>query len=359
MLTAIVGILLGNLLIATLFAPALRRLQQILDKFADIELPHISRWQIGQQMTSEEYRKAEDSAVANFNRLFREYSMAFNSFKKVAGVFVSAILILACVVVWQTPLSLVLRALCALAGVITILGTGWFLQRAVAPTPGQLVSIDFIENNFANLHLDLLFNSAHLHIDFGRMLGSADPNMHFSLSKQLMFSGYRFLMTVSDTTCSRVFFFAYGELGPKINFQQIWTPEISSFIVPLGDFSLADALRQSHALKLCLWLFVPTPKGWVEAKPLHPRFLEEDMTEDMGGQTGVTVLSSNCKWTICDEDVDFEKKSIGGFERWRITRLVVPGATSPQAILQMFKAKIEHCRKIRTGDCTNRPLVIA
>jgi hypothetical protein len=52
MLTAIVGILFGNLLVATLFAPASNNLHKILTKFADIKLPY--RELFGAQQTAAE-----------------------------------------------------------------------------------------------------------------------------------------------------------------------------------------------------------------------------------------------------------------------------------------------------------------
>jgi hypothetical protein len=56
MLTAIVGILFGNLLVATPFAPALNNVHQILTKFADIKLPY--RELFGAQQTAAELQQA-------------------------------------------------------------------------------------------------------------------------------------------------------------------------------------------------------------------------------------------------------------------------------------------------------------
>jgi hypothetical protein len=70
MLTAIVGILLGNLLIATLFAPALQRLREILRSFANIQLFH--RIPFGERLSFNRVREIQKKAASDFNRLFRE-----------------------------------------------------------------------------------------------------------------------------------------------------------------------------------------------------------------------------------------------------------------------------------------------
>lgn len=136
-------------------------------------------------------------------------------------MFVTAIIILACVVAWQMSSNIGIRILWMALFVGAI-----FLQRASAPTPGQLVSIDFLQNNFANLHLSPLFDCSRLHINFGRMLGSDDPLAHFSIYQRFMFLRYKFVMAISDQECSRVYFVAYGQMDTTVNFQQEWTPEI-------------------------------------------------------------------------------------------------------------------------------------
>jgi len=350
MLTAIVGILLGNLLIATLFAPALQKLREILSKFADIQLPHGSAWPGEERMTFKQRHEAEETAARDFNLLYREYQMSFNAFKRVGAVFVAAIIILACVVAWQMTSSIRMRLFWTSLFVVAICYAGLFLQRAIAPAPSQLISIDFLQNNFANLHLSSLFDCSDLHINFGRMLGARDPLAHFSIFQKLMFLGYRFLMTISDQECSRLYFVAYGQMDASVNFQQTWTPEIQTFSIPLGDFSLSEAIRNSESLHLNLWLFIPTPKGWVPEKNLHPRILIEPITEKLGERTGIRLHSSTCVWDSLDTNVDFERRSVAGFAFWKVTRLIVPAANSPQAILRIFQRRVEQCRRIQCQD---------
>jgi hypothetical protein len=349
MLTAIVGILLGNVLIATLFAPALQKLREILGKFGSIELPYRSVLPGAGRISTEEWYRAEDAATRAFNRLFREYVMSFNAFKKVGAVFFTVIIILACVVAWQLPLNICIRLLLMIILVGVILGAGLYLQRAIAPTPSQLVSIDFLQNNFANLHLSSLFDCSHLHINFGRQ-DLRDRVMHFSIDQDLMFWGYRFLVAVSNPECSRVYFVAYGDMSTTLNYNQILTPEIQLFSIPLGDFSFSEAMQDSNLLNLHFWLFIPTPKGWVGEKSLHPRILSDEVTSSMGGNTGVRLNPNSCAWGSLDENVSFERKFKAGFASWKFTRLVIPAPNSPQAILQMFRGKVEHCGGIQSHD---------
>ena len=92
--------------------------------------------------------KANEVAAREFNRLFREYTISFAAFKKLGFVFVAAIILLVGTVVWQTPLTVGPRVafLLLLAGIIFLVGL--YLQRSIAPTPAQLASIDFLQNNF-------------------------------------------------------------------------------------------------------------------------------------------------------------------------------------------------------------------
>ena len=348
MLTAIVGILLGNLLIATLFAPALRRLRDILDKFASIELPYHNL--LGEGLTGEQFRQAEAAAGEKFSTLFREYNMSYQAFRKIAAVFVIAIIVLACAVAWQTPLHLAMRFLIMLLSTGTILIVGLFLKTTVAPSPGQLVSIDFLQNNFANLHLESFFNSSRLHVVFGRSLIASDPVMHFALFQKMVFLGYRFLFAVTNRECSRLYFVSYGQLDSSTDFRHYWTPTTKAFEIPLGDFSFSDALRDCNSLCFHLWLFIPTPKGWQKPGHDHPRFLSEEITTILGDQVGVRLSSGDCKWDSIDAKVDFDRKSFFGCSSYVISRIDVPRPESADVILRRYKEKVEHCKDTQSED---------
>lgn len=350
MLTAIVGILLGNLLIANLFAPALQRLRDILSKFSSIELPHKTSWADEERLTAEQRRRLEEKAVDEFNLLFREYEMSFKAFQRIGAVFIASIVVLASAVVWQLPLMMKTRLVIGVSSILGILLVGRFLQEAIAPRSSQLVSIDFMQNNFANLHLESFFNCARLHINFGRGLASHDPVMHFSIFQKLMFLGYKVLLAVTDDTVTNLYFWSYGYLDSSADFHQYWTPEIKAFEVPLGDFSLADALLNTDTLRVHLWLFIPTPRGWIKPKADHPRFISEDMTTMLGNQVGVRLSSGDGTWGLLDERVDFDRKVRFGRSTWSITRIDTSEANSPQKVLQRFRRDIERCRRVAGTD---------
>lgn len=352
MLTAIVGILIGNLLIGVLFAPALQELRKILQQFSTIELPFEYIWPGAAEMTAQQRHEAEELAARKFGRLFREYTISFSAFRKIGFLFVGAIIVLAGAVVWQTALGIALRIFLSVPSVGLIVAVGFYLQRAIAPTPSQLVSIDFLQNSFANLHLSSMFDSAKVRVNLGREID--DPVAHIKISQDLLFFGYRFLIAVADNGCSRVYFVAYGQLDGKTKYHQIWDPQIQTFSIPLGDFSLSDAIRAMQPgkeLHLFWWLFVPTPKGWVPEAKLYPRLLRDNITSNLGGRPAITVsLLSSCTWNSVDRNVEFAQKAALGFKSWKITRLDVPSANSPQAILRTYKDKIENVRGIKIAD---------
>lgn len=354
MLSVIVGILLGNLLIGVLFAPALQELRKILRGFSTIQLPYVSVSPGADQMSPQQRYDAEAVATREFNRLFREYTISFAAFKKLGLLFLAAVIVLADTVAWRTPLEIKFRVplLVSLVGLIVALG--FYLQRALTPTPSQLVSIDFLQNNFANLHLSSIFDYSRLRVSLGRKL--QDTVAHLSISQGLLFFGYRFLMAVSDERCSRVYFVAYGRLDGRIKYVQIWSPEVQAFSIPLGDFSLSDAIRATQPngeLQLHWWLFIPTPRGWTPETRLHPRMLSDNITSNMGGVPGIRLSLDSCSWRSVDNNIEFAHKTVAGFTSWRITRLIVPTVNSPQAILRRFKHDVENARGIKWADYPN------
>jgi hypothetical protein len=269
--------------------------------------------------------------------------MSFDGFKKVGEVFVTMIVILACVVAWQISSNVYLRSFWMLFFVTSIVGIGAFLQRAIAPTPNQLVSIDFLQNNFANLHLESLIDSSRVYVDFGRQ-SLKDTVMRFSLGQDLMFSGYRFLTAVSNPDCSQVYFVAHGQIDGAVKLQHMWAPGLQMFLTPLGDFSFSDAMLTSPLLHLNSWLFVPTPKSWIPPKVLNPLFVSQEITASMAGNNVIQITPSYFSSSSTDENIEFERKLEFGFQFWRITRLNIPSENSPQSILRMFKDKLERRR---------------
>jgi hypothetical protein len=350
MLVVIVTILLGNVVIGILLKPAFQKLRDLITRFSAIELPYRPLLQVGKQMTAEQRREAAELARREFSRLFREYVISFNAFKKVGGVFVGSVIILACAVAWNLPWGTRARILAMSVCVVAIALALAYLQRIFAPTPGQLISIDFLQNNFSNLHLDALFDCSRSRIDYGRPLGSGDPVMHFSLFQEMMFLDYKLLIAVTNAECSRIHFVAYGPIDSDTDFNQYWTPQLAHFSAKLGDFSYSDALLSSKLLHLHLWLFIPTPKGWVKKQADSPRSLDDALTVQMGGNIGSPLISDSCSWNSIDLRVEFEKKSYCGFSSWKILLVDVPTDNSPQAIVRMYKEKVERSKSIESAD---------
>jgi hypothetical protein len=350
MLAVIVGILLGNVLIVTVLGPALQKLRELLLGFSRITLPFKPLWVAGKVMSDHERREAAEIARRDFNRLFRDYVIAFGAFKKVGTVFVGSIAVLVCAIAWNMPWAMRARLLTmtlAVALIVTILG---FLQKAFAPTPTELVSIDFLQNNFSNLHLEALFNCSRLHINYGRAIGANDPVMHFSLFQELLFLDYKLLLAVSDARCSRIHFVSYGPINSRSKFTQYWTPQLANFSIKLGDFSYSDALLTNKLLSIHLWLFIPTPSGWVKETSDSPRFISEELTVQMGGQVGSPIVGSSCSWNSVDREVEFDRQSVWGFKTWKILYAKLRQENSPQAIVRMYGEKVVKCKSIQIED---------
>ena len=131
MLTALAGILLGNLLIATLFGPALKELRQILMKFERIALPYRPLFD-DKNASATDRQDAAEKAATKFNVLFRQYSMSFGAFKKVGLVFTAGIVGLGWLTISRLPVPNSFRILGAIGFAACIAAIGRFLQRAIA-----------------------------------------------------------------------------------------------------------------------------------------------------------------------------------------------------------------------------------
>jgi hypothetical protein len=88
----------------------------------------------------------------------------------------------------------------------------------------------------------------------------------------------------------------------------------------------------------------------LKQKSDSPRFLGDEVTVQMGEQIGSPIVSRRFSWSSVDTNIDFDRKSLVGFTYWRISRVNVPSDDSPQAIVRMFKRKIEQCKSIKSED---------
>ena len=345
MLPAIVGILLGNFLIGTLFAPTLTRLRNIIDKFAGIELPFKSSLvRLGlAQADDATRRQAEEKAMSEFSLYYREYVIAFAHFKELASVFLGALLVLISVSLWQIGGSVLLRVVVITVCNLALIILGLRVQRIVAPNPAQLVSIDSLANRFANLHQEPLFDTADIHINFGTGLLAKDEQMHFSLVAKAFFLGYRLLFAVTDEDCTKLFFVAYGGVNSKTTVNHVWNPDHSGFFVQLGDFPFMQFVKTKQSLMLHFWLFVPSPKGWATESPDNPRYVHGEIYTP---NWGWAFASGSAKWSDFDRGIEFECKSSMGIEDWKLLKIDAEQPNAPQGIVKMFRRDLEASTRV-------------
>lgn len=351
MLTAIVGILLGNFLIGILFAPAVARARSVLDRFSEIHLPFKSIWADladaqDRSRQLEEYTLDRLKAVEDFNLCFRQYCIAFKSFQRVGTIFLVAVTVLVGMAVLQIPMGGWARATASLASIALVLFVALFLQRIIAPSPSRLTSIDFIANNFPNLHLNNLFEIADIRVDFGRELASRDDQLHFKLATKVSFTGYKLLLAVTDAQCSRLYYAAYGTVDTHSHFIHNWRPEFPRFVLPLGDFSYIEPMRQAGELNLHLWLFIPTPHGWITETPDCPHYNVTGM--NIPHTVGVRLESDICHWNSLDEGVTFKRSVSFGVARWKILEVDRSDRLSPRNVVEKYASKVLRTRKLDT-----------
>src|SRR5579863_4214653 len=104
MLGGLVGAVIGNLLIGTLFAPSLRRLRDAFEKFGLVDFPF--EYDRGDEWgRRERFRQAQDAASLKFNYCLRDYAIAFGRCKRIGLVFCASLILLEMVAIWGVPFS--------------------------------------------------------------------------------------------------------------------------------------------------------------------------------------------------------------------------------------------------------------
>lgn len=340
MTAALVGVLIGNFLIGTLFAPSLRKLRDIFDSFGRIEIAYGLRGG-DPNRHQRDFVGDQERVVEQFNGSFRNYMIAYGSFKRLGLVFCSALILLGCSVVWQTHYGLERKLVMCVVLAALVLATASYLQSTIAPTPSQLVTVDSLANSFSNFHMGPLFDIAKVCVAYNPPVGRQDGSLRLSLAQLIPFTGYRLLLAVTDSKCSRLYFAVHGEVGVRTSFQHVWTSEFKGSSLQLGTLPLAKMPREAtRQLRLFVWLFIPTARSWQKGDYEYPHFLDSEVTSDEHGMIGYRLCSDFCSWTNLDPNVHFSRDTFGPLARWTLIQINVEVENGPQRIVKMYKQEM-------------------
>lgn len=315
--TTILSIFIGSFLVGAIFVPALQKLREGLIHFSNLSLPFEDPWEIfnvESTMSDQEKEAKRKAAVEAYNRLYREYVIHYRAFIKIAKAFYFVLFALVNIAIFQLPIGYPLLG-AVVGGNILLILFAIFLKPEMAPSPEQLVSIDYMANHFAKLHFESAIRLSEINAVWMGLL-SRDQILRFTLRMAIVVSGFRILFAVTDENEERLYFLSYGLIGGHTQFQHVLRPEESTFLISLGNLDYEKLAAPRPNLKMRLYLFIPTPIGWVYEKD-HPRVVRDIVREKMDGMGAFKLESTAVDWDIVDQSVSFRRKQhFLGWEKW-------------------------------------------
>jgi hypothetical protein len=353
MLPAIISILIGNFLIGLIFKPALDHLREIREELLSVVIPldeiHARSFRLRRPWRAEEFEEADHAARHKINEIFRTYTLAYGSFKRIGIVFLIALLLLVNFTIFASFPSVFLyweaAILCALMTAIILWIARWLAVDAY-PSPEQLWDQDYLVSHFSNIHPESLIRL----LNIGVQRGSEEGRSQLSLSCAVHVTGYKFFLLMTNEDESQLYLVSYGKVDAKTKVNYVIHPEFYRWNIPLGDINP----QWPNGLNLPVWLhlfvFLPTPVGWSDPYA-HPYFVSHELWVTFpfaGGESlGLTVCNPRSR----DRLVMFQRKKNIFYESWELTSI---GTDEDKIhfrlrkLLRFYRHELEN----ETGICT-------
>jgi hypothetical protein len=325
------------------FRPDPSKLRELLLEFSKLTLPYIDiREEIGLKpaKTPRERDAETDQAKVDYNTLFREYVIQYATFKRVAAVFLMALLLMISAAAWQLPFTYQ-KVLSALVGCSLAIGGAAYLKPTIAPDPGNLLSIDHIGKQFANLNYLSALRLSDLKVCWACQIDGALP---FRLQLDVWLSGFKYLFAVTDKQNERLFLLSYGSISGNTKYFHVLDPGASHFAVDLGNLNYSALPKPKPELKMILWLFVPLPITWIQIGDNFPRILLSDITDKLGDRTEFLLNQPSLNIDHLDKSVTFQRK-----QDW-FSGITWTFETDQKAnpVLKKFAKKLKTANRIKT-----------
>jgi hypothetical protein len=356
MFSAIVSILIGNFLIGLIFKPALDHLREIREKLLSVVIPldeaHHRSFRLREPWNAEAFEKADEASRHEINEILRKYTLAYGSFKRIGIVFLGALLVL----VNFTTVAAVGHALAGwetfALGVLfsgTILVLARWLATDAYPSPGQLLNLDYLVSHFSNIHPESLIRL----LNIGATRATEENRSQLFLSCAVHLTGYKFLLLMTNEDESQLSLVSYGTITEKTKVNYVIDPRFYRWNIPLGDINPQWPNGLNLPVSLHLFVFLPTPVGWIDPYA-NPYFVSHELwtpfpggPDGTAGETlGMTVCSPRSK----DKLVEFKRKKSAFYESWELTSIGTDEAQNHfrlRRALRFYKHELESA----TGIC--------
>src|SRR5579859_2045588 len=327
MFSAIVSILIGNFLIGLIFKPAVDHLREIREKLLSVVVPldeaHHHSFGSRKPWNADEFEKADEASRHAINEIFRKYTLAYHSFRRIGIVFLVALLVL----VNFTTVTAVLGLLGAWEIIVScvlvagaILALARWLATDAYPAPAQLLNLGYLVNYFSNVHPESLIRL----LNIGTARVKEENRSQLFLSCAVHLTGYKFFLLMTNEDESRVYVVSYGKIGRKTKVNYVIDPRFYRWNIPLGEIDPQWPSGLNLPVWLHLFVFLPTPVGWSDPSA-HPYFVSHELWAPFpggpNGAAGETLGMTVCSPGSKDQSVEFKRKKKMLYETWELTSI--------------------------------------
>jgi|SRR6267154_576188 len=363
MLPAIISILIGNFLIGLIFKPALDHLRTIREELLSVVIPldeiHARSFRLRRPWNAEKFEEEDAAARHAINEIFRKYTLAYGSFKRIGMVFLIALLLLVNVTILMAVFAVLSHRktviLCALMTAIILWVARWLAMDAY-PSPKRLWDLDYLVSHFSNIHPESLIRL----LNIGVQRVSEDGRSRLLLSCAVHLTGYKFFLSMTNEDESQLYLVSYGKIGAKTKVNYVIHPELYRWNIPLDDINSQWPNGLNLPVSLHLFVFLPTPAGWSDPHA-HPYFVSHELWAAFPGdpnQAGETLGMTICNPRSRDHFVKFKRKKNIFHETWQLTSIEIKEDRSHfrlRRLLRFYKHELEHATDICTVTGSQLP----
>ena len=261
MLSALITILIGNVILGSLVKPLLDQLRDTRDELKSITLPITNPLWVSfnpRKLAPGEVQNDWDKARYELNEIYRKYSLAYRPFKKMGLIFLIALVLLANAAIGATSFGLEAKITLGVLTTAAILILSWLISDEVYPSPPQVWNLDYLASHYQNIHPDSFIKL----MQIGPLIIRPDGRSHLALSCAIHLSGYKYFVAMTNEDESKVHCISLGSVGKKTKVTHEVRPDFYHWYISLGEVDSNWPAGLELPVNVHLYIFLPVPAGW-------------------------------------------------------------------------------------------------
>lgn len=351
MLTAIVSVFVGNFLVGVIFKPSLERLWAIRAELLNLKFPTTGppREILGKaRIDTNKLEEVQDDVRRQVNEIFREYRLAYSSFRKIGWIFLVSVFLMGLLAIWSATLPLCSFVVGCITLFLTLLAATYYISDDTFPSFGKLRSIDHFSNHYLNFYPDTLIDLMELRVIWSQQAG-AKPSLAFSSTVQLI--GYKFFLAVTDFDQTESRLVVLGKITDETEVFHIIGEDLFSWLARLAEIDptqMDSLFGNGKSVWVHLYVFLPVPVGW-RSEAMSPYVLSTQILERMEGQTMFVHGAAKCNSSWRDDYVKFTRQRNMFFETWQVETIDAPdaeGNSKVRKLLWFYRHELENASSI-------------